>query len=113
MKKTSSLIALAGALALLGSQAAVAHGKTAVKPPVSAEKKANEGACGEGKCGAHGKKSAKAGEGKCGEGKCGAHGKKSAKAGEGKCGEGKCGAHGKKKPVKAGEGKCGEGKCGG
>ena len=45
-------------------------------------------------------------EGKCGEGKCG--GDKKAKK-EGKCGEGKCG--GDKKAEK--EGKCGEGKCGG
>ena len=40
---------------------------------------AEEGKCGEGKCGDKG------GEGKCGEGKCGD------KGGEGKCGEGKCG----------------------
>lgn len=52
----------------------------------------------------------KAQEGKCGEGKCGA---KSAKkeTKEGKCGEGKCGAKSEKKETK--EGKCGEGKCGG
>lgn len=55
--------------------------------------KAQEGKCGEGKCGAA---DAKAKEGKCGaadakakEGKCGAA---DAKAKEGKCGEGKCGA---------------------
>jgi uncharacterized low-complexity protein len=79
--------------------------------------KAEEGKCGEGKCG--GEKDAegkcggeKAEEGKCGEGKCGGE-----KAEEGKCGgekaeEGKCGGE------KAEEGKCGgekaeEGKCGG
>ena len=47
-------------------------------------------------------------EGKCGEGKCG--GDKAKKATEGKCGEGKCGGD---KVKKATEGKCGEGKCGG
>jgi uncharacterized low-complexity protein len=50
---------------------------------------AEEGKCGEGKCGE------KEGEGKCGE-----------KEAEGKCGEGKCGEN------KEAEGKCGEGKCG-
>ncbi|WP_373814328.1 hypothetical protein [Neisseria dentiae] len=95
MKKSSSLIALAGALALLGGQAmAETKQPTAAKTVKTAVKKAQEGACGEGKCGA-------------------ATGKKSAgKAGEGKCGEGKCGASVKKKPAKAAEGKCGEGKCG-
>jgi len=63
---------------------------------------AENGKCGEGKCGGE-KKS------KCGEGKCGGDKK------EGKCGEGKCG--GDKKEGKCGgdkkESKCGEGKCGG
>ncbi len=45
----------------------------------------------------------KAQDGKCGEGKCGADKKK-----DGKCGEGKCGAQKDKKK----DGKCGEGKCG-
>ncbi|EKY07344.1 hypothetical protein HMPREF9120_01030 [Neisseria sp. oral taxon 020 str. F0370] len=100
MKKTSSLAALAGALALLGSQAAVAHdghavqGEAAVK---TAAKKSAEGACGEGKCGAAATAKSKAAEGKCGEGKCGAAKKQAkkpvkAKAAEGKCGEGKCGS---------------------
>ena len=70
------------------------------------EDKSSEGKCGEGKCG--GDKAAKAIEGKCGEGKCG--GDKAAKATEGKCGEGKCGGD---TSEKATEGKCGEGKCGG
>lgn len=112
MKKSTSLVALAGALALMTGCSAMAHdGHNHGKPSAS---KVKEGACGEGKCGAEmiqKKKAAKAGEGKCGEGKCGAHGKKAVKAGEGKCGEGKCGAHGKK-VQKAAEGKCGEGKCG-
>jgi len=63
-------------------------------------KKATEGKCGEGKCGAD--KAKKAAEGKCGEGKCGAD--KAKKAAEGKCGGDKA--------KKAVEGKCGEGKCG-
>lgn len=96
MKKSFSLIALAGSLALLGGQAMAETKKpVAGKTTKTAVKKAHEGACGEGKCGASaGKKaSAKAGEGKCGEGKCGASAKKShAKAAEGKCGEGKCGS---------------------
>lgn len=50
----------------------------------------------------------KAQDGKCGEGKCGA--KSGAKAKDGKCGEGKCGGA---KDIKAKDGKCGEGKCGG
>ncbi|MFC3873129.1 HvfA family oxazolone/thioamide-modified RiPP metallophore [Neisseria musculi] len=112
MKKTSSLIALAGSLALLGGQAMAETKQPAAKTVKTVTKKAQEGACGEGKCGAAGKKASKAGEGKCGEGKCGAAGKKASKAGEGKCGEGKCGASAKKKPAKAAEGKCGEGKCG-
>lgn len=97
---------------------------------------ANEGKCGEGKCGGS---MSKAKEGKCGEGKCGmsmldadgdgkvtkdefmsghekmfsskdkdGDGVLSAKEMEGKCGEGKCGGMKSKK-----EGKCGEGKCGG
>jgi uncharacterized low-complexity protein len=58
-----------------------------------AEKKGEEGKCGEGKCGEK-----KGEEGKCGEGKCGEK-----KGEEGKCGgdkdkdkgeEGKCGGHG-------------------
>ncbi|MBE0439442.1 MAG: low-complexity protein [Gammaproteobacteria bacterium] len=58
--------------------------------------KANEGKCGEAKCGAN-KEGEKAKEGKCGEAKCGANkdGAKAAdgeKAKEGKCGEAKCGA---------------------
>jgi uncharacterized low-complexity protein len=52
----------------------------------------------------------KAQDGKCGEGKCGGA-KKDVKAKDGKCGEGKCG--GDKKEAKAKDGKCGEGKCGG
>jgi uncharacterized low-complexity protein len=47
-------------------------------------------------------------EGKCGEGKCGGAGDESDT--EGKCGEGKCGSDGGKGDT---EGKCGEGKCGG
>lgn len=59
---------------------------------VAATDKAQDGKCGEGKCG--GTKNAKATDskakdGKCGEGKCG--GTKSVKAKDGKCGEGKCG----------------------
>ncbi|EEF78497.1 HvfA family oxazolone/thioamide-modified RiPP metallophore [Methylophaga thiooxydans] len=65
-----------------------------------AEHHAEEGKCGEAKCGAD----KKAEEGKCGEAKCGAD----KKAEEGKCGEAKCGAD-----KKAEEGKCGEAKCGG
>lgn len=52
----------------------------------------------------------KAQDGKCGEGKCGGA-KKEVKSKDGKCGEGKCG--GAKEEVKAKDGKCGEGKCGG
>ena len=55
---------------------------------VAAADKAQDGKCGEGKCGGT-KKDAKAQDGKCGEGKCG--GAKETKAKEGKCGEGKCG----------------------
>jgi uncharacterized low-complexity protein len=52
----------------------------------------------------------KAEDGKCGEGKCGAE--TEAKAKDGKCGEGKCGADKKTADSKAQDGKCGEGKCG-
>jgi uncharacterized low-complexity protein len=55
-------------------------------------------------------------EGKCGEGKCGGDkAKKAAKTmKEGKCGEGKCGGDKAEKAAKTmKEGKCGEGKCGG
>jgi uncharacterized low-complexity protein len=65
-----------------------------------AEHHAEEGKCGEAKCGSD----MKTEEGKCGEAKCGAD----KKAEEGKCGEAKCGAD-----KKAEEGKCGEAKCGG
>jgi uncharacterized low-complexity protein len=69
----------------------------------AAEAKAEEGKCGEAKCGGDMKKE----EGKCGEGKCGGDKKE-----EGKCGEGKCGGD------KKAEGACGgdkkaEGACGG
>ena len=57
MKTTSSLAALAGALALMGTQAAAAADQTAkpaqTVPAKAAAKKAAEGACGEGKCGSH------------------------------------------------------------
>lgn len=92
MKKTS-VVALAGALTLLGTQAAVAG--NAEKPvcpdntQCETQAKSAEGACGEGKCGAEAVKP-KAAEGACGEGKCGAEPVKP-KAAEGKCGEGKCG----------------------
>jgi uncharacterized low-complexity protein len=49
---------------------------------VAAADKAQDGKCGEGKCG--GKKDVKAQDGKCG-------GAKETKAKDGKCGEGKCG----------------------
>lgn len=64
-------------------------------------------------------------EGKCGEGKCGGKMGADAKKKEGKCGEGKCGADKKAADAKKAadtkktdatkkkEGKCGEGKCGG
>jgi uncharacterized low-complexity protein len=55
---------------------------------VAAADKAQDGKCGEGKCGGA-KKDVKAKDGKCGEGKCG--GAKETKAKDGKCGEGKCG----------------------
>lgn len=87
--KKSSVAVLAGALALLGSQAAVAGNvASSSKAPVE---KVQEGACGEGKCGASSSKKAKSAEGACGEGKCGASSSKKAKSAEGKCGEGKCG----------------------
>lgn len=81
---------------------------------------AEEGRCGEGKCGGNGKPKgdegkcggdgkSKGAEGKCGEGKCG-EGKAEPRGAEGKCGEGKCGGNDKPKGA---EGKCGEGKCGG
>lgn len=54
----------------------------------TAADKAQDGKCGEGKCGGA-KQDAKAMDGKCGEGKRG--GAKASKAKEGKCGEGKCG----------------------
>ncbi|MED5510608.1 MAG: low-complexity protein [Pseudomonadota bacterium] len=63
-----------------------------------AEHHAEEGKCGEAKCGGEMKKE-KMEEGKCGEAKCGAD----KKAEEGKCGGDK----------KMEEGKCGEAKCGG
>lgn len=90
--KKSSVALLAGTLTLLGAQSALAE-----KAPASSTKapveKVQEGACGEGKCGATGKKVEKAKEGACGEGKCGAADSKTkkAKSAEGKCGEGKCG----------------------
>lgn len=96
MKKTTSLVALAGALTLLSAHAISADGKSAPangkKMERTVKKMMPEGACGEGKCGAS---KTKSGEGKCGEGKCGASSKtkaKHAKSGEGKCGEGKCGS---------------------
>lgn len=71
MKKTSTLIALAGALALVACHQTVsadhAHGKQH-----SGVEKSAEGKCGEGKCGAHHHEHGKSAEGKCGEGKCGA-----------------------------------------
>lgn len=67
MKATSSLIALAGALALAGCQAETAK---PAAPEVSVGQKAVEGKCGEGKCAAS-HAAGKAAEGKCGEGKCG------------------------------------------
>ena len=77
MKTTSSLAALAGALALMGTQAAVAADQNAkpaqTVPAKAAAKKAVEGACGEGKCAAAKKAAPKAAEGACGEGKCGSH----------------------------------------
>ncbi|MDO4641021.1 MAG: hypothetical protein Q4A84_04865 [Neisseria sp.] len=97
MKKSSSLIALAGALALLGGQSAMAaqtKHTVAAKTVKPAAKKAKEGTCGEGKCGASKAGAQKAKEGSCGEGKCGASkaaAKTGTKAAEGKCGEGKCG----------------------
>lgn len=105
MKKSTSLMALAGALALFGGQASFAETKTSTHADKSMSA---EGNCGASKC--HADKSS---EGKCGEGKCGA-------SKNDKCGEGSCGANHDmkkssqpaKKTMKAGEGKCGEGKCG-
>ncbi|MDV5862206.1 hypothetical protein QM298_15135 [Pseudomonas mendocina] len=92
MKQLNTLTATLGA-ALLTSMAFTAHAASnpfAVQELASgyslaAAEKAQEGSCGEGKCGGEMKGDA---EGKCGEGKCG--GEKKADA-EGKCGEGKCG----------------------
>ncbi|ASK27295.1 HvfA family oxazolone/thioamide-modified RiPP metallophore [Neisseria chenwenguii] len=70
MKISSSLIALAGLLALAGCQQEAVSGKPAVEAASHADKSA-EGKCGEGKCGASHSKNAKSAEGKCGEGKCG------------------------------------------
>jgi uncharacterized low-complexity protein len=55
---------------------------------------------------------AKAQDGKCGEGKCGGNEAAEEKAKDGKCGEGKCGDDAAKSADKAKEAKCGEGKCG-
>ena len=74
---------------------------------------AEEGKCGEGKCGGDkAEKAAKAmKEGKCGEGKCG--GDKAEKVAK-TMKEGKCGGDKAEKAAKTmKEGKCGEGKCGG
>ena len=87
---------------MTGSITSLSHGYEGV---VLAEKRVDEGRCGEGKCGAS-STSVKTEEGKCGEGKCGGDG--AVKADEGKCGEGKCGESASKDE----EGKCGEGKCG-
>ena len=92
MKQLNTLTATLGA-ALLTSMAFTAQ---AASNPFAAQEltsgyslaaaeKAQEGACGEGKCGGEMKGDA---EGKCGEGKCGGEMKADA---EGKCGEGKCG----------------------
>jgi uncharacterized low-complexity protein len=57
---------------------------------------------------------ASAEEGKCGEGKCGGASEgEGGKDAEGKCGEGKCGGASDGEGGKDAEGKCGEGKCGG
>lgn len=108
-KKTSIAIAASAAMTAglaLSPSIASAEANPFVSAELSsgymqlAEHHAEEGKCGEAKCGAD----KKAEEGKCGEAKCGAD----KKAEEGKCGEAKCGAD-----KKAEEGKCGEAKCGG
>jgi len=121
MYKKSSIKPLAAAIgtAVLTSLAAMPVAQADASPfgmtdLGSGYQVAQEGKCGEGKCGGAAKKPAA--EGKCGEGKCGGAAKKPVS--EGKCGgaakkpvsEGKCGGAAKK-PVS--EGKCGEGKCGG
>ncbi len=92
-KKLVKPVALAGAIALAGSFAAisVAQADSGTSPfamttlPAGYLLAAEEGTCGEGKCG----------EGKCGGDDKGAHGHDADEAegscGEGKCGEGKCG----------------------
>jgi uncharacterized low-complexity protein len=113
MKTTKSIVATVGTAVLLGtgSMAMAAENPFAAQSLTSGYQlaemdKAAEAKCGEGKCGADGKKEMRDGkkameEGKCGEGKCGADGKKDMHEGkameEGKCGEGKCGADSKKK----------------
>ena len=92
MKQLNTLTATLGA-ALLTSVAFTAHAASnpfaeqelAGGYSLTAAEKAQEGSCGEGKCGGEMKADK---EGKCGEGKCGAEKKADA---EGKCGEGKCG----------------------
>ncbi|MGE8502306.1 MAG: hypothetical protein ACN6P1_08765 [Pseudomonas sp.] len=92
MKQLNTLTAILGA-ALLTSMAFTAHAASnpfaaqelASGYSLAAAEKAQEGSCGEGKCGGEMKADK---EGKCGEGKCGAEKKADA---EGKCGEGKCG----------------------
>ncbi|NOL50241.1 hypothetical protein [Pelistega europaea] len=79
MKKSATLVALAGVLAAFGSQAVMAEEKPAAQ---MAKKEMKEAGCGadhskanEGKCGASQdkkvEKMGKSAEGKCGEGKCG------------------------------------------
>lgn len=80
MKKSATLVALAGVLAAFGSQAVMADEKPAAQ---MAKKEMKEAGCG-------------ANHGKAGEAGCGANHDKSSekmsKSAEGKCGEGKCGS---------------------
>jgi uncharacterized low-complexity protein len=96
MKQLNPFIATLGA-ALLSATAFTAH---AAQNPfavqelssgynLAAAEKAQEGSCGEGKCGGEVKADK---EGKCGEGKCGGEAAAKTASAEGKCGEGKCGA---------------------
>jgi uncharacterized low-complexity protein len=89
--KTTLTLALTAAIGVAGIAHAAGNPFALNALPqgymVAAADKAQDGKCGEGKCGA--KKDTKAKDGKCGEGKCG--GAKEPKAKDGKCGEGKCG----------------------
>ena len=103
-KQIAKPVALAVGTALAGSfaVASTAQADTGVSPFALTTLSsgyllgAQEGSCGEGKCGGDKEGDAKKAEGSCGEGKCG--GDKEA--------EGSCGGD------KEAEGSCGEGKCG-